>query len=78
MHPQRSAPLTLARSTISQPVPPHFSQTACVDINSIIVQTQVHYIWVSQGRPKARPTPNGPLGRGPDRTSIHLESEPRP
>src|ERR1019366_150547 len=69
---QRSAPLTLARSTMIQPVPPHFSQTGCVDITPIMVQTYAQGGWVSwPGRSlphveRAVRTQTGPVA------SIHL------
>src|ERR1019366_5351103 len=44
---QRSTPETLERSTMIHPVPPHFSQTGCVDITSIMVQTHAEGGWVS-------------------------------
>jgi hypothetical protein len=39
-HSQGSAPVTLARSMMIHPVPPHLPQTGCVDITSIIVHRQ--------------------------------------
>src|SRR4051794_14628497 len=49
-----------------QPVPPHLSQTDCMDITLIIVQTHAAGGKVSRGRRQTRPAQNGPLGRGPD------------